>query len=274
MKKIFAVILCIVLICAMPVVVFAESEVIEAEATTPEVGVYIPGIGATLPETEETIPETEAPTPETEAPMPETETLPPMTETIPETEAVMPETEATIPTPEPTPEEEAKSVTDMIVAWIMDRVEIISCLITIILTTFYQIRKHAVLNKSIGTLNNNAVTVAESSNEAISKALAEVQTASAAVNGYKEEMTSLLTEVRANEEEKMLLKQALEDVKTYLKTARLANVELANEFAELLVLANIPNSKKEELYARHLAAVGAIADAEKTEVKEDVKQTA
>ena len=58
----------------------------------------------------------------------------------------------------------------------------------------------------------------------------------------------------------------------------LANVELANEVAELLVLANIPNSKKEELYSRHLAAVGAIAEAEKievnTEVKEDVEQTA
>jgi hypothetical protein len=43
-------------------------------------------------------------------------------------------------------------------------------------------------------------------------------------------------------------------------------MELANEVAELLVLANIPNSKKEELYSRHLAAVGAIAEAEKTEV--------
>jgi hypothetical protein len=53
---------------------------------------------------------------------------------------------------------------------------------------------------------------------------------------------------------------------TYIKTAKLANVEFANELAELLVLANIPNSKKDELYSRHIAAVGAIAEAEKTEV--------
>ena len=53
----------------------------------------------------------------------------------------------------------------------------------------------------------------------------------------------------------------------YIKASKLANVELANELAELLVLANIPNSKKDELYSRHIAAVAAISDAEKTEEK-------
>ena len=230
MKKILAFILCVVLMCAMPIVVFAENEAIEAE---------------TLPVVE-TLP-VEEPTPETEPP------------------------DVTLT---PTPEEQAKVTTEKIVAWIYEQLEEISVIITLILTVFYQVRKHKVLNKSIGTLNNNAVTVAESSNTAINKALAEVQGVSAVVNGYKEEISALLTEVRANEEEKQQLKQALTEVTAHLKTAKLANVELANEVAELLVLANIPNSKKEELYSRHLAAVGAIADAEKTEVKEDVEQTA
>jgi hypothetical protein len=54
----------------------------------------------------------------------------------------------------------------------------------------------------------------------------------------------------------------------------MANVEFANEVAELLILANIPNSRKDELYARHLAAVNAIQEAEsivaeQMEVKEN-----
>ena len=53
-------------------------------------------------------------------------------------------------------------------------------------------------------------------------------------------------------------------LENHLKVAKLANTELANEVAELLVLANIPNSKKDELYARHRAAV-ALIDAASTE---------
>ena len=52
------------------------------------------------------------------------------------------------------------------------------------------------------------------------------------------------------------------EIKSYLKTATKANVEFSNELAELLTLANIPNFKKEEIGARHLAAVNAIQAAE------------
>lgn len=168
--------------------------------------------------------------------------------------------------------------TEKIVSYIKQHLEEISVIITLILTTFYQIRKHIVLNNTVATTNNNAVTIAENSLAAIGQALTEVSSVSSVVNGYKDETARMLAEVRANAEEKQKLEQALTEVQAYLKTAKLANVELANEVAELLVLANIPNSKKEELYSRHLAAVGAIADAENavtdTEVKEDVKQTA
>jgi hypothetical protein len=80
--------------------------------------------------------------------------------------------------------------------------------------------------------------------------------------------------VRANEEEKHKLATTLATVKKYLETAKAANLELSNEVAELLVLANIPNSKKEELYSRHRAAVDAIAAVEKTEVNTDGEQEA
>ena len=64
-------------------------------------------------------------------------------------------------------------------------------------------------------------------------------------------------------------KAMLEKVNKHLETSKSANLEFSNELAELLVLANIPNSKKDELYSRHRAAVDAMAAAEETEVKEN-----
>lgn len=234
MKKIFAILICAFLICAMPIVAFAEDGNSEA-------------VGE-----------------ETSA----TEDLPTEDESA---------TEGEISGEEDTKSEaqiEAELTTEKIVKYVQDHLEEISVIITMILTVFYQVRKHKVLNKSIGTLNNNSVTIAENSSSAVNKALLGVEGVSNVVLSYKDEIATLLAEVRQNAEEKKRLEAALTEVETYLKTAKLANVELANEVAELLVLANIPNSKKEELYSRHLAAVGAIADAEKTEVKEDVGQEA
>lgn len=248
MKKIFAILICAFLICAMPIVAFAEEEippVFDEEGSATE----------NLPTENESATEGEIlgeeNTPNTE------ETTPPDTET--------PKSEAQV---------EAELTTEKIVKYVQDHLEEISVIITLILTLFYQVRKHKVLNKSIGTLNNNSVTIAENSSTAIGKALSGVEGVSNVVLSYKDEIASLLAEVRQNAEEKKRLETALNEVENYLKTSKLANVELANEVAELLVLANIPNSKKEELYSRHLAAVGAIAEAERTEVKEDDGQEA
>lgn len=173
---------------------------------------------------------------------------------------------------EDTPLFEGELTTDMIVDWITAQFEEISVILTLIVTLFYQVKKHSSLNKSIGIINNNAITVATNSEEAIKTALAQVQSASVAVENYKTEIGALLEEVRYNAEEKARLEAVVTDICTYFKTAKLANVELANEVAELLVLANIPNSKKDELYSRHLAAVAAIADTER-EVKADEEET-
>ena len=169
---------------------------------------------------------------------------------------------------------EAELTTEKVVGYIQAHLEEISVIITLILTLFYQVRKHSSLNKSIGTLNNNAVSVAENSASAIGEALAGVSSISNIVEGYKEEISKLLTEVRANEDEKHKLADTLATVSKYLETAKAANIELSNEVAELLVLANIPVSKKEELYSRHRAAVDAIAATEKTEVNADDEQKA
>lgn len=212
-----------------------------------------------------TIAETEAPTAESETNV-ETENL---------------TTESEIPTegensgeeysPNTDAETQEEPMTDRIVAYVQDHIEEISVIFTLLLTVFYQVRKHAVLNKSIATLNNNSIAVTENSQYAIQKALVGMDDVTNTVTDYKNAIVSLLTDIRRTDEEKKRLETALVNVENYLNTAKLANIELANEVAELLVLANIPNSKKDELYARHRAAVDAIAAAEITSDNPEVK---
>ena len=178
-----------------------------------------------------------------------------------------PADDTTLPLPNIDVPEEVITTSDKIVKWIQDNLEEISVICTLILTVIYQARKHIVLNKSIATMNNNAITVAEKSDSSIGSALTSMQEVSNTVGGFVEAMNALLSEVRSNYEDNKKVTAKLDEATRFINTAKLANIELANEMAELLVLANIPNSKKEELYSRHRAAVNAIAAAEETEVK-------
>jgi hypothetical protein len=205
MKKILAILLCIVVICTLSVTVFAEE-------TTPE------GTPEDFPSQEEI------------------------------------EAEA---------DKIANNIVDDIVAWVQNHLEEISVIVTLLLTIFYNVRKFATMNKSIGTLNNNAITVAKDSSAAIDSALVGLEGVNSIVSTYVNEFADL----------KGTIKASLEQTEKRYETAKLANIELANEVAELLVLANIPPSKKEELYARHRAALDKIAEAEKpTEVIGYVKE--
>lgn len=177
-----------------------------------------------------------------------------------EAEEVLPEViEQETPVVEAPPAVVEPTLTERIVDYVKNHVEEISVIFTLILTIFYNVRKHGVLNQSIGVLNNNALVVAENSKTTLSNALATI-------DQYGAKIEEFLSEFRANAEDKEKLKALLEKAERFIETAKLANVELADEVAELLVLANIPNAKKDELYARHLAAVNAISDAEHTEV--------
>lgn len=161
-----------------------------------------------------------------------------------------------------------QTMTEIIVEYVKEHIEEISVIGTLLMTIFYEIRKHGKLNGSIGTLNNNAITVATNSATAINMALAKVESIAGAVEGYKNDIAALLGEIRKNAEEKQVLEDALARVESYLKSAKSANVEFANEMAELLCLANIPNSKKEELYARHIKAVDEIKEVTSNDGKE------
>lgn len=212
MKRIYALLLCIVLMCAMPVAVFAED--IDAPTTTEE------------------------------------EMLP----TSPENLASW---------------SEAELVTEKIKAYVQSHLEELWVIVTMVIATFLQAKKQGLLGKSVGILNNNSVAVAENSTKAIADSTNAINNAVETVNGYKEEIFKLLDEVRANESEKQAQKALLSRVEKFLETSKAANIEIANEVSELLLLANIPNSKKEELYSRHRAAVDAITTTEVSEVSED-----
>lgn len=157
------------------------------------------------------------------------------------------------------------TISEMVVDYVKGHPEEVSVIITMICTLFYQFHKNRTLDKSISTLNNNAISVAENSNSVVNNALLEVSRLSAQFNTYCGKIEEILAAFHSTAEGKEKLENVIEQVQGFLENAKLANVELGNEVAELLVLANIPPSKKEELYARHVAAINALSHAE-TEV--------
>lgn len=257
MKKILAIIVCTILVMSASIVV-ASAE----DDSLPSVEVTEPSVedSPTIEETP-TEDEFEASEDVTEPEVTEPEVTTPLV-TAPEATEPTPNVTEPAPDAEPKWEEVKETISDKIVNWILPHIEEISVIITLLLSIFYNIRKHKLLNRSIGTLNNNAVAIAQSSSTAVGGI-------SATVSGYQSAMDTALAEIRQNAMEKQKLEATLAEVHTFLKTSKLANVELANEVAELLVLANIPNSKKEELYSRHRAAVDAITASERTEVNTD-----
>ena len=167
------------------------------------------------------------------------------------------EVEENVPTTEEVATEgkNEPSMTEDIVNYVKTHLEELTVIASTIALAFYTAISKGGLKGSIGTLNNNAISIAENSAKAIKDSLAEVEDIADVVKSYKEEFATLLGEVRKSAEEKQSLEVTLSHVETFLKSAKLATLELSNEVAELLVLANIPNSVKENLTARHMKAV-------------------
>ena len=155
-------------------------------------------------------------------------------------------------------EEPEKTLSEKFEDWILSHFEEILVIITLIVTDFFNRRKHKLLNKSMGTMNNNAVTIAQNSSDMMAQALLSMQNASGAVTAYDSRIDAVLEAYRLTAEDKERIEKELLEVKAYLKTAAEANLEFSNELAELLDLAKIPNFKKEELGKRHLSKVDAI----------------
>ena len=154
------------------------------------------------------------------------------------------------------------SITEEIVGYVKDNIEEIVVIVFMALASFYEARVRGKMTGSIGLLNNNAISIADNSVTAIKEGLSKMEAIGEKVASYEEKFSTLIEEIRKSAEEKARLEDMLNHVETFLLTAKSATLELSNEVAELLVLANIPNSKKEELYARHMKAVHDIEQAE------------
>lgn len=218
MKKYLTLLLCILLLLALPFSVYAEEE--------------------TTAETTETALET--------------------TETSTETS-----TGIVAPPPSEAPEEGASNLLSVkFEEWVLPNLEEISVVITLILTAFYNMRKHKLLNKSIGKMKNNTITIAENSANMMSQAVSNISNTANIVTAYDARIAAMLEAHQATVADRDRLEKELHELKAFLRSAAEANLEFSNELAELLNLANIPNFKKEEIGARHLAAVNSIKTAE------------
>ena len=176
---------------------------------------------------------------------------------------------------EPTTEETEvpeETVTESIVGYVTEHIEEIAVICSLFAAAFYDRISRSKLSGLAGTLNNNAIAIAQNSSATIEAALSKVNGIAEMVQGYKDEFASLLGELRNGIEEKRSVEEMLAQVDAHLKTSKLANMEFANELADLLCLANIPNSKKEELFARHRAAVASIEVTEEVNVDVEAEQ--
>lgn len=223
MKKIFAFILCLMLLCATPLAAFAEGE-------------------AEVPTENEIVTEGE---------------ISPPAEDVPPTEDTTP------------PEEDGDdwenvkdTISETIVKWIEPNIEEIGVVVTLIGYGIVLFKKLRTILKSAGTINNNAITIADNSNAFMSQALSKIEAASGVIVEYDRKINALLEAYHQTAEDKQRLENEIVEMRSFLKTATDANVEFANELAELLTLANIPNHIKEQLGSRHVASINAIIEAE------------
>lgn len=260
MKKILILMLCAILFCAMPLVASADEE-------TPSESV----------ETEETTPNTEE--------------TPPAEEVPEESEVTLPE----------------KIVNFLTTNY--NGTTLIGLIITIVAYTIYGLQQFKNIGGKLGIVNNNMVKVAEDSAkvidasfvevkgiaensiETVHKALGEAKDIMQAISDgnaaaltetlgkaegiaevvttFTKTMETFMERIGDIETDKASLKSALNETDKTMQVLKKVVEENANMMAELLLLANIPNAKKEEIYARHLSAVNAIAEAEKSEVATD-----
>lgn len=163
------------------------------------------------------------------------------------------------------------TVSGFIMEWIKPHIEEISVICTLIYYAISSYKDRKSVKKSMSTVNNNTIAIAQNTDEKMTEALTLMQTASGAVVAYDDRITLLLSEFASTLEDNKKFREEYTEMKKYLKSASEANIEFANELAELLALADIPNYKKEELGKRHVASIAAIREAEaKAELPLDV----
>ena len=177
-------------------------------------------------------------------------------------ESYTPENEITAETESVPPTEVAEddwsTITGAVKEWIEPNLEEISVVVTLIGYGILLFTKLGNILKSMGTMNNNNITISKKNADFMEQAVDSINNASGAVTGYDARIVALLSAFQQTAEDKKRLEAELLEMKSYLIASSKSNLEFSNELAELIALANIPNYKKEELGARHVAAKDAI----------------
>lgn len=158
-------------------------------------------------------------------------------------------------------EEVKETFSTTIMVWVQEHAEEIGVIVTLIgygITLFKRLKSN---DKKVVTLNNNAIAIAKESTACVEKAMESIEAVTLVVDEYKTIMDKLLEAYNSSEDARKKLETELIETKEYLRVDSMANLEFANMFEELLVLANIPNYKKQEMGERHLARVADIQKA-------------
>ena len=184
------------------------------------------------------------------------------TNSTPETESV---TEAEI----------SPSVTETIVAYFQSNLEEIAVIGSLIVGMFYEIRKHGKLTGSIGTLNNNAITIAKDAAAKMTEVAGKLESYETNITTKLEEFEKkygdLLGAFEADEEERLSFADTLAKLEKLMAAVKLAATENSDEIANLILLSGIPNAKKDELYGKHLLVVKALEAIEEGETNDGEK---
>lgn len=181
-------------------------------------------------------------------------------------------TETTPTAPAPVQTEPEKTLMESFVEWVKSNLAYLSVLGTSLVIAIYDKISRGKISKTIGTVNNNQIAMVNNNSAIMNAAHETVASLAEKVKDFDKRMNEFMTEMHRTVEEKKSLEETMEEVVTFMKATKAAALEASNEVAELLVLANIPNSKKEELYARHRKAIRGLEAPE--EVMSDEREEA
>lgn len=228
--KLIVAVLCMMAFC-MPIVAYAED---------------VPPVDVTTTAPDETTP-------------PEDVVVPPADDVVPPTDTA-PDT--TVNESNGFSWDEVKDTfSTTVVVWVQAHIEEIGVIVTLIGYGIALFKKLKTNNKSVVTMNNNAIAISKKATDYMEKAMESIESNKSVIAEYKEKMDMLLEAYKSSEDARKKLEIELLETKEYLRVDSMANLEFANMFEELLALANIPLYKKQEMGERHLARVSEIKKA-------------
>lgn len=164
--------------------------------------------------------------------------------------------------------------------WVIANAEEIGVVLTVISFIIDNRREKKKMKKDMSVMNNNAITIAKEGSAHMTASEEAINNAAYAVLKFESSITDIINKYGETAKAKKILEAEIIELKEFCKVLAESNQEFADEFAELLALANIPNYKKEEMGARHRARSLAIKEAaehaahvaDELLVKEEVKE--